>query len=102
MLAIGEALMLGIFLGFFCLVLAVPYAIAVATPSWRWLLTCSVLVGGLLAYGWSLQIAAWQHPDFKEERLPFGHALLDMLTISFAARVAVRCLSLALARSASR
>jgi hypothetical protein len=102
MSAIGEALMLGIFLAYFCVVLAVPYAIPVATPSWRWLLTCSVLVGGLLAYGWSLQIAAWQHPDFREERLPLGHALLDMLTISFAAGVAIRGLSLALARSAAR
>jgi hypothetical protein len=98
----GEALMLGTFFDFFCLALAVPYAVAVATPSWRWLLTCSVLVGGLLAYGWSVQIAAWQHPDFIEERLPLGSALLEMLTISFAAGVAIRGLSLALARLAAR
>jgi hypothetical protein len=102
MLAIGEALMLGILLGYFCLVLAVPYGIAVAMPSWRWLLACSVLIGGLLAYGWSLQIAVWQHPDFREERLPLGRALLDMLTIAFAAGIGMRGLSLVLARSATR
>jgi hypothetical protein len=35
--------------------LVAPYALAVATPSWRWLLAYVVVVGGWLAYGFLIE-----------------------------------------------
>ena len=43
-----------------------PYAIAVIMPSWRWLLGCALLIGGLIAYVWIEHWLAMQRPGYND------------------------------------
>ncbi|HWF94446.1 MAG TPA: hypothetical protein VG291_05755 [Xanthobacteraceae bacterium] len=72
----------------------VPYALAVAMPSWRWLLTCSVLVGGLLAY-WIFGIFKSQFEYGEEGGIVF--LTLAAVVVPFVAGVLVRTVSLIMA-----
>jgi hypothetical protein len=72
-----------------------PYVLAVAMPSWRWLLGCSVIVGGSLAAIWIQDCAAHQSAQFKEgPGYAIGVALISFVSIGFAAGVLSRVLSL--------
>ena len=73
--------------------LVAPYALAVATPSWRWLLAYVVVVGGWLAYG-LISISTTQ-PRYGEEAI--GLVILLPIAVSSAAGVLVRIVSLLMA-----
>jgi hypothetical protein len=81
--------------GFFLPWIVVPYVIAVIMPSWRWLLGCALLIGGLIAYVWIDNSLAMQRPDYNEgPGGALGIAMFAALTIGFANGVAVRAVSL--------
>jgi hypothetical protein len=70
-----------------------PYALAVATPSWRWLLAYVVGVGGWLAYGF-ININTVQ-PRYGEEAI--GLIVILPIAVSSVAGVLVRIVSLVMA-----
>lgn len=73
--------------------LVAPYALAVATPSWRWLLAYVVVVGGWLGYGF-ISISTAQ-PRYGEEAI--GLVVLLPIAVSSGAGVLVRIVSLLMA-----
>ena len=75
----------------------IPYALPIAMPSWRWLLACTVVVGGGLAVVQIHDVIASHSADYKAgPGGAFGIAFFLVVTLSFAAGVAARVVSLAL------
>jgi hypothetical protein len=81
-----------------CAGFVVPYVLAVAMPSWRWLLGCSVLVGGLLAYGF-YEIASSQYEYAEVSGVYF--LIFVGLAVPFGCGVLVRTVSLVMAARGS-
>ena len=73
--------------------LVAPYALAVATPSWRWLLAYVVVVGGWLAYAFINIITA--QPRYGEEAI--GLVVILPIAVSSGAGVLVRIVRLVMA-----
>lgn len=73
--------------------LVTPYALAVATPSWRWLLAYVVVIGGWLAYAF-INIVTVQR-RYGEEAI--GLVVILPIAVSSAAGVLVRVVSLGMA-----
>ena len=74
-----------------------PYALAVAMPSWRWLLGCVIFAGGPLAALWIQHFIAAATPGYKEGPGGFiGIFIFGVITIAFTAGVGVRAATLAL------
>jgi hypothetical protein len=75
------------------LVFIVPYILAVAMPSWRWLLMCGVLVGGILAFLiWEIATSEDRYGDAG-----IGFLVVLSLGVPFGAGVLVRAMSLIMA-----
>jgi hypothetical protein len=75
----------------------VPYAIAVIMPTWRWLLGVTLVIGGLLLTVWVQHWVASSSPGYKEgPGGGIGIAIFLLVTIGFAAGVAIRALTLVL------
>jgi hypothetical protein len=75
--------------------LILPYVFTVMMPSWRWLLGCTLLIGGFFAYMWIDHSLAMQRPGYKEgPGGALGIAIFAALTCGFVSGVAVRAVSL--------
>lgn len=73
----------------------IPYAIAVLTPSWRWLLGVTVFIGGFLSVVWIHdRIVASNDGGFAHA---FGLMIFYIITTAFAAGVAIRAMTMVLA-----
>jgi len=73
----------------------IPYGLPAMMPSWRWLLACTIVVGGPLAAFWIQDYVARQSPDFTEgPGGGFGTALALFITIAFSAGLLVRIVSM--------
>jgi hypothetical protein len=69
----------------------IPYGLPVIMPSWRWLLACTIVVGGPLAALWIQDYVARQSPDFTEgPGGGLGFALVLFFTIAFSTGLLVR------------
>jgi hypothetical protein len=53
-------------LSFFFTLMLFPYLIAVIMPTWRWLLGCTLLFGGLITCGWVDHWIASRKPGYNE------------------------------------
>lgn len=74
-----------------------PYALAVAMPTWRWLFGCAVLIGGPLAVLWIQHWIVSARPDYNEGPGGFiGIGIFLVVTVAFAIGVGVRALTLAM------
>src|SRR6187200_664178 len=75
-----------------------PYLFAVAMPSWRWLIGCTLLAGGALSYVWIDHWLAMQQPGYNEgPGGAIGIAIFFAMTLGFAGGVVVRAVSLIVA-----
>jgi hypothetical protein len=73
----------------------IPYAIAVLTPSWRWLLGVTLFLGGPLSIVW---IQDWLTASHKRGvGYALGFIFAYTVTVAFAAGVAVRAITMVLA-----
>lgn len=73
----------------------IPYAIAVLTPSWRWLLVVAVFIGGFLSVVWIHdRIVASNDGGVAHA---FGLMIFYIITTAFAAGVVIRALTMVLA-----
>lgn len=73
----------------------IPYAIAIVMPTWRWLLGCTLLIGGLIVYAWVDHSLALQRPGYKDGPAgALGIVLFAAITMGFASGVVVRAASL--------
>jgi len=76
----------------------VPYAIATLTPTWRWLLGITLVIGGLLCAGWIQHWVVSTAPDYQENLGgAIGIALFAIITLGFFTGVGIRALTLMLA-----
>jgi hypothetical protein len=81
--------------GFFLPWIVFPYILAVIMPSWRWLLGCTLLIGGLIAYVWIDNTLAMQRPGYKGgPGDALGIVMFGAVTAGFASGVLVRAVSL--------
>ena len=74
-------------------VFLVPYILAVAMPSWHWLLACSTLGAGFLAY-WLFEIVTSQY-EYGERGI--SYLLLLGLAVPFGSGALIRSASLIMA-----
>jgi len=73
----------------------IPYAIAVLTPSWRWLLGVAVFIGGFLSVVWIHdRIVASNDGGVAHA---FGLMIFYIITTAFAVGVVIRALTMVLA-----
>jgi hypothetical protein len=69
----------------------IPFGLPVIMPSWRWLLACTIIVGGSLAAFWIQDFVARQSPDYTESPGGgFGVGLALIVTIAFSAGLIAR------------
>lgn len=74
-----------------------PYALAVAMPTWRWLFGCAVLIGGPLAVLWIQHWIVSARPDYNEgPGGGIGIGIFLAVTVGFAVGVGVRAVTLAM------
>jgi hypothetical protein len=69
----------------------IPYGLPVIMPSGRWLLACTIIVGGSLGAFWIQYFVARQSPDYIEgPGGGFGVGLALFVTIAFSTGVIAR------------
>lgn len=91
----GASLMLGLAL--------MPYAIAVAMPTWRWLLGLTLVIGGPMLALWVQHWILSSRPDYNEgPGGAIGIAFFLTIALGFSAGVAVRAITLLLVKRGLR
>jgi hypothetical protein len=81
----------------------IPYAIAVAMPSWRWLLGVTLVIGGPMLAIWIQQWIVSSSPDYRDGvGAALGIAIFYFITLGFAVGAGVRALTLVLAAKGLR